>query len=76
VMMPEVDGWKVMSKLRQHPLTSHIPILVCTILAQENLALALGASGFVQKPVTRRALLEALNHQAEMVQPASATESR
>ncbi len=76
VMMPEVDGWKVMSKLRQHPLTSHIPILVCTILAQENLALALGASGFVQKPVTRRALLEALNHQAKMVQPASATESR
>ncbi|MBN1810574.1 MAG: response regulator [Anaerolineae bacterium] len=76
VMMPEVDGWKVMSMLRQHPLTSHIPIVVCTILAQENLALALGASGFVQKPVTRQALLEALNHQAEMTQPASAIESR
>jgi CheY-like chemotaxis protein len=66
----------VMSKLRQHPLTRHIPIVVCTILAQENLALALGASGFVQKPVTRRALLDALNRQAEMAPPASAIGSR
>lgn len=76
VMMPEVDGWKVMSKLRQHPLTCHIPIVVCTMLAQENLALALGASGFIQKPVTRQALLDALNRQAEMMESASAIDSR
>ena len=76
VMMPKVDGWKVMSKLRQHPLTGHIPIVVCTMLAQENLALALGASGFIQKPVARQALLDALNHQVEMMEPASVIDSR
>jgi CheY-like chemotaxis protein len=69
VMMPQVDGWKVIGMLRQHPLTSHIPIIVCTILAQEKLALSLGASGFIRKPVTRQALLDALNHRVERMEP-------
>jgi CheY-like chemotaxis protein len=63
VMMPEVDGWVVLGQLRQHPLTSHVPIVVCTILAQEELALSLGASDFVHKPVTRQSFLAALDRQ-------------
>jgi CheY-like chemotaxis protein/transcriptional regulator with XRE-family HTH domain len=61
VMMPEVDGWEVLGRLRQHPLTGHIPVVVCTILAEEELALSLGASGFVRKPVSREAFLDALD---------------
>ncbi len=63
VMMPQVDGWRVLGRLRQHPRTSHIPIVVCTILAQEALALSLGASAFIRKPVTRQVLLATLDHQ-------------
>lgn len=66
VMMPQVDGWKVLGRLRQHPLTSQIPIVVCTILAQEGLARALGANAFVRKPVTRQALLAALDDQVAL----------
>jgi CheY-like chemotaxis protein len=65
VMMPQIDGWRVLSQLRQHPQTSRIPVVVCTILAQEALALSLGASAFIRKPVTRQALLEALDRQFE-----------
>jgi CheY-like chemotaxis protein len=61
VMMPHVDGWEILGRLRQHPLTAHIPIVVCTILAEEELALSLGASAFVRKPVTRQAFLAALD---------------
>ena len=61
VMMPEVDGWEMLGRLRQHPLTAHIPIVVCTILTQEELALSLGASAFVRKPITRQAFLAALD---------------
>jgi CheY-like chemotaxis protein len=68
VMMPQVDGWKVLGRLRQHPLTAHLPVIVCTILAQEEMALALGASGFVRKPVTRQAFLTALDHQVELME--------
>jgi CheY-like chemotaxis protein len=66
VMMPQVDGWRVLGRLRQHPRTSHIPIVVCTILAQEALALSLGASAFIRKPVTRQAFLAALDHQVAL----------
>ena len=68
VMMPEVDGWEVLGRLRQHPLTAHIPVVVCTILAEEELALSLGASGFMRKPVSREAFLAALDRVCPVAQ--------
>ena len=61
VMMPQIDGWKLLGQLREHPLTGHIPIVLCTILAQEDLAFTLGASAFVKKPVKRQTFLAALD---------------
>lgn len=61
VMMPQVDGWEVLVRVRQHPLTSHIPVIVCTILAQEELALSLGAHAFLHKPATRQDFLAILD---------------
>jgi CheY-like chemotaxis protein len=63
VMMPHVDGWKLLGRLRQHPLTEQTAIIVCTILPQEKLALSLGASAFLRKPITRQAFLAALDQQ-------------
>jgi CheY-like chemotaxis protein len=63
VMLPGIDGWELMGRLREHPRVRGVPIVVCTILAQEQLALALGASGFIHKPVTQAAFLDALDRQ-------------
>ena len=63
VMMPVIDGWELMGHLRQHPATSSVPIVVCTILAEEDLALSLGASDFIRKPFGREALLRVLDRQ-------------
>jgi CheY-like chemotaxis protein len=71
VMMPQVDGWKVLARLRQHPATEQIPVIVCTIMAQEELALALGAGGFLRKPVSRQDFLDALDRSDQL-----ASESR
>ena len=68
VMMPHVDGWEMLGRLRQHPLTSEIPIIVCTILAQKELALLLGASDFLRKPVNRPDFLAALDRQVERME--------
>jgi CheY-like chemotaxis protein len=65
VMMPEVDGWELLGQLHNHPATSTIPITVCTVLPQEELALSLGASDFIRKPVTRRSFRAALQRQSE-----------
>lgn len=75
VMMPSVDGWEILGRLRQHPLTSHVPVVVCTILPEEELAFSLGASGFVRKPVTRQAFLAALDRQLEQIELRTGTKS-
>ncbi len=60
VMMPERDGWDALQVLKNHPATESVPVVVCTILAESELALALGAQGFLRKPITRPRLLESL----------------
>ncbi len=61
LMLPGLDGWEVLGRLRAHPRTHSIPIVVCSILPQEQLALALGAAAFIRKPVSRAALLSTLD---------------
>ncbi len=63
VMMHNVDGWQVLSELRHDPTTSHIPVVVCTVLPLEEMALALGANAFLQKPVSQQQFLQALARQ-------------
>ena len=63
VMMPGTDGWELLGQLRNHPATSEIRIVVCTVLPQEELALSLGANAFVRKPATREEFLQALGSQ-------------
>jgi CheY-like chemotaxis protein len=63
VMMQQVDGWELLGRLRQYPLTARVPIVVCTIRAQAELALSLGASGLLWKPVSQQTFLGALDRQ-------------
>lgn len=69
IMMPKENGWIVLGRLRQHPHTQDTPIIICTILPQEKLALSLGASAFLKKPVSREAFLQSLDQQAALLEP-------
>ncbi len=60
LMIPEQDGWELMQTLLNQPDTQHIPIIVCSVLKQKELALSLGATSFLEKPVSKPALLAAL----------------
>jgi CheY-like chemotaxis protein len=62
VMLPGIDGWELLGRFREHPEIQNVPVIVCTILPQEKLALALGAAAFLQKPFTRESLLNLLAH--------------
>ena len=61
VMLPGIDGWQLLGRLREHPRTSGVPIVVCSILPQEPLALSLGAAAFLRKPVSRVTFLALLD---------------
>jgi CheY-like chemotaxis protein len=65
VMLPGIEGWELLGRLRTHPKTRDVPIIVCTILPQEQLALSLGAAEFLRKPISREALLSALDRQID-----------
>jgi CheY-like chemotaxis protein len=60
VMMPQLDGWELLAQFQNHPATQHIPIVVCTVHPQEELAYSLGASDFIHKPATRQTFLNVL----------------
>ena len=61
VMMPKIDGWELLGRLRNHPQTVRIPVIVLSILAQEDLAFSLGAQKLIMKPVTQEVFLSALD---------------
>ncbi|MBA3531638.1 MAG: response regulator [Ardenticatenales bacterium] len=56
VMMPHKDGWEVLQALKEDPLTEHIPVVVCSILREQQLALSLQANDYLIKPVDRKSL--------------------
>ena len=71
VMMPRMDGWEVLGRLRRHPRTEHIPVIICTVLAQEDLALSLGAADFIRKPIKWGQILAALDRQRALLEQES-----
>jgi CheY-like chemotaxis protein len=60
VMMPSMDGWQVLRDLAQNPVTQHIPVIVCSVLKEPELASSLGARAYLKKPVDRLELLATL----------------
>ena len=60
VMMPSQDGWQILQQLKRLRETCDIPVVVCSVLRERALALSLGATDFLAKPITQQALLSAL----------------
>jgi len=60
IMMPNQDGWEILQKLKTSPETSRLPVVICSVLHEPQLAQAMGASGYVTKPVSQDRLLETL----------------
>jgi CheY-like chemotaxis protein len=61
LMMPGQDGWEILQNLKADAATADIPVVVCSVLAQESLAQALGADAYLRKPVSREQLLLVLD---------------
>ncbi|HEY4845882.1 MAG TPA: response regulator [Candidatus Dormibacteraeota bacterium] len=57
IMMPDASGWWVLEKLKEDPQTAGIPVLVVTIVEDQRLVFALGASDYLGKPYERGALI-------------------
>jgi len=61
IILPEVDGWEVMTRLKSDERTSTIPIIVVSVVDNPELGLALGAIDYLVKPIDAKQLLQRLH---------------
>jgi PAS domain S-box-containing protein len=61
VMMPGMNGWTVLTKLKTDPDLADIPVIMMTIVRDKNMGYTLGASDYLTKPIDRSRLLSVLS---------------
>lgn len=66
IMMPNQDGWETLQMLKNNPETNEIPVVICSVLQDPDLAMSLGAAGFLNKPVAQTELLATLDQLLRM----------
>ena len=60
VLLPRIDGWEVLRRLKSQPGIRDIPVVIVTVVDERNVGLALGAVDYFVKPIERDALLARL----------------
>jgi len=70
VMMRGMDGWDLIQRMRMPPASLDTPIVVCSVLNEPGLAQALGAQGYLKKPVTQSEVIETVHRLLDGYSPA------
>jgi CheY-like chemotaxis protein len=60
IMLPGMDGWEFLGRLKQVPDLQRIPVVIISIVADRNKGFSLGAAAVVQKPISRQELYASL----------------
>ncbi len=61
ILMPGVDGWTVLAKLKADKELADIPVVIVTMIEDKNKGFALGATEYLLKPINRKRLVSVLN---------------
>ena len=61
IMMPEKDGWQVMRDLKNDPETRDLPIIILSILENQEKGFSMGAADYLVKPFLEEDLINAIN---------------
>jgi PAS domain S-box-containing protein len=60
IMLPNMDGWEFLSRIKQTPELRRIPVVIVSIVADASKGFSLGAAAVMQKPISRQELFESL----------------
>jgi PAS domain S-box-containing protein len=60
IMLPGMDGWEFLARLKQVPDLMRIPVVIISIVAERNRGFAVGAAAVMQKPMSRQELSDSL----------------
>ncbi|MCH7737982.1 MAG: response regulator [Chloroflexi bacterium] len=61
VLMPVLDGYDAIKLIKGDPATKDIPILILSIVEDQNLGIEFGANQFISKPFTVEEMLESVS---------------
>jgi signal transduction histidine kinase/CheY-like chemotaxis protein len=61
IMMPGVDGWQVLDRLKNDPETRNTPVIICSIIEDHDRGYTLGAADYLTKPILEDDLVNALD---------------
>jgi signal transduction histidine kinase/CheY-like chemotaxis protein len=61
IMMPNTDGWTVLTSLKSDPETRHYPVVICSIMEQSDKGFNLGASDYLVKPILEEDIVNAID---------------
>jgi PAS domain S-box-containing protein len=61
IMMPNKDGWSVLTDLKSDPATRDYPVIICSIMEQADKGFSLGAADYLVKPILEEDLVCALD---------------
>jgi signal transduction histidine kinase/CheY-like chemotaxis protein len=62
ILLPDIDGWEILTRLKRDEVTSDIPVIVVSVVDDPALGTALGALDYFVKPVEARALVSRLSN--------------
>ncbi|MEO7189864.1 MAG: response regulator [Vicinamibacterales bacterium] len=60
IMLPNMDGWAFLGRLKRIPELRRVPVVIISIVADATKGLSLGAAAVMQKPISRQELYESL----------------
>ncbi|MGP1674437.1 MAG: response regulator, partial [Candidatus Limnocylindrales bacterium] len=60
VLLPRMDGWEVLRRLKSDPGLRDVPVIIVTVVDERGVGLALGAVDYLVKPIDPDALLARL----------------
>jgi CheY-like chemotaxis protein len=60
VMMPNMDGWSVLTQLKQNPAVHNIPVIMLSMVDDRTTGYSLGAVEYLLKPVQPARLIDIL----------------
>jgi CheY-like chemotaxis protein len=60
VMMPRMDGWAVLSAMKEDAELAEIPVIMATVVDNQSIGFSLGAADYLIKPIDRDRLVRAV----------------
>ncbi len=58
LVLPDIDGFEVLGRLKQQSATRSIPVIILSIIEDEERCFRLGASDYLPKPIDRERLVD------------------